>query len=155
MIIDAKELCASDIKGKGRALCIDYGDRRVGIAISDINWLISSPLTVLNSHGVYGELISIIDEYEVCLIVVGTPLPLNGDASGKQLYKVKKFISKLNDIMPNMPIITWDERQSTNGAQRVLERADISRKRFKDKIDKVAASFILEGFLSYCKTVSL
>ena len=53
MIKSANELCLNELKGRCRALCIDYGDKRIGVAISDINWEIASPLIVLESHGVY------------------------------------------------------------------------------------------------------
>ena len=150
MIIDAKELCISDIKGKGRALCIDYGDKRVGIAITDINWIIASPLTVLDSHGIYQNLVKIIEEYKVKVIIVGLPKALNGGAIGKQLDKVKRFVTKLNVLCTGAYILLWDERQSTNGAIRILDRGDVTRSQYKTKIDKIAASFILEGFLNYC-----
>ena len=151
MIIDAKELNISELKGKGRTLCIDYGDKRVGIAITDITWMIASPLTALESNGIYQKLIRIIEDYKVKVIIVGLPKALNGGASGKQLDKVKRFVTKLDVLCKGAYIILWDERQSTNGAIRILDKADISRSQYKTKIDKIAASFILEGFLDYCR----
>ena len=109
MITGADELCLNDLKGKYRALCIDYGDKRVGVAISDINWKIASPLVILESHGVYNRLLEIINEQKVGVIVIGAPLALNGGTSGNQLEKVKKFVENLEKKIEK-PIIMWDER---------------------------------------------
>lgn len=150
MIIDAKELRIGELKGKSRVLCIDYGDKRVGVAISDKNWIIASPLVVLETHKIYQKLLPIIDEYEIGLIIIGAPLALNGGTSGKQLEKVTKFAQKLDEHVQRS-IVLWDERLSTHGASRILEEAEISKYHQKNHIDKIAASFILEGFLDYCK----
>ena len=150
MIVDARELCIGDLKGQCRALCIDYGDRRVGVAVSDINWVIASPLVVLESHGVYPRLLQLVGEYEVGVLVIGLPKALNGGASGKQLQKVNKFAAKLDELKHELYLVFWDERQSTNGAIRILERTEEAQSKYKNKIDKVAASFILEGFMQHC-----
>ena len=150
MIANLNELCLNDLKGKCRALCIDYGDKRIGVAISDINWEIASPLIALESHGVYDRLLRIIDEQKVGVIVVGAPLALNGGTTGRQLEKVKKFVENLNKKVET-PIIMWDERLSTHGADRLLTNACIAKSKRKAYIDKIAASFILEGFLHYCE----
>lgn len=152
MIKSANELCLNELKGRCRALCIDYGDKRIGVAISDINWEIASPLIVLESHGVYDRLLEIINEQEVGVIVVGAPLAINGDQGGKQLEKVKRFVENLGKKV-NLPIVMWDERLSTHGADRLLTNACITKSRRKTYIDKVAASFILEGFLHYCENI--
>ena len=154
MLVSANELCLNDLKGKCRALCIDYGDKRVGLAISDINWKIASPLIVLDSNGIYGRLLKIIIEQEVEVIIVGAPLALNGGTTGKQLEKVKKFTENL-DKKVEKPIIMWDERLSTYGADRLLTNACIPQSKRKSYIDKIAASFILEGFLHYCENIDM
>ena len=154
MLVSANELCLNDLKGKCRALCIDYGDKRVGLAISDINWKIASPLIVLDSNGIYDRLLKIIIEQEVEVIIVGAPLALNGGTTGKQLEKVKKFTENL-DKKVEKPIIMWDERLSTYGADRLLTNACITQSKRKSYIDKIAASFILEGFLHYCENIDM
>ena len=154
MICDIKELCLSKFIGEGRALCVDYGDKRIGLAVSDIQWRISSPLVVLESHGVFPKIKKIITEYVVLLIVVGCPKSLSGGFGGMQNEKVKKFTEKLAEIYQNISIIYWDERMSTVAAERFLLEADVSRSKKKNTIDKVAASFILCGFLNYCDTIA-
>lgn len=150
MIVDAKELCFSHLIGKCRALCIDYGDKRTGVAISDKNWIIAYPLAVLKSNGIYRALMQIMKEYDVGLIVVGAPISLSGGESGKQLEKVKYFASGLAK-KTEAPIIFWDERLSTHGAARILQEANIKTRKQTAHIDKIAAGFILEGFLNYCE----
>ena len=154
MIASANELCLNDLKGKCRALCVDYGEKRVGVAISDINWKIASPLLVLENHGVYSRLLEIINEQDVGVIVVGAPLALNGESGGKQLEKVQRFVDNLEKKV-NTPIVMWDERLSTHGADRVLTNACITKYKRRTYIDKIAASFILEGFLYYCENIGI
>ena len=153
IVSDPKELCYIDYIGKCRVLCLDYGDKRVGVAISDINWRIASPLKVLESHGVYSDLFKLISEYSIGIVVVGAPKALNGGDSGKQFEKVKKFVEKLDELSNSksldIKIIYWDERLSSVAANRFLNESEMSISRKKKNIDKVAASFILQGFLDY------
>ena len=144
---DPKELCCSELKGKCRVLCLDYGDKRIGLAISDINWMIASPLKVLESHGVVKDLLKVANENNAGVVVVGAPKALNGGDSGKQLEKVKKFVEKLNELLPEKIILFWDERLSSVAATRFLDEAEMSLTKRKKTIDKVAASFILQGML--------
>lgn len=153
IVFDSKELCYTDYIGKCRVLSIDYGDKRVGVAVSDINWRIASPLKVLESHGVYNELFQLILDYSIGIVVVGAPKALNGGESGKQFEKVKKFVEKLEELSVSksldIKIIYWDERLSSVAANRFLDESEMSISRKKKNIDKVAASFILQGFLDY------
>lgn len=150
IIDDPKELCYPDFIGKGRALCLDYGDKRIGVAVSDIDWIIASPLKVLQSHGCYPDIIKLVSDYSVEILVIGAPKPLSGGTSGKQFEKVKKFVTKLDEIFDsNIKIIYWDERLSSVAANRFLEESEMTLSNRKKNIDKVAASFILQGFLGY------
>jgi putative Holliday junction resolvase len=148
-------------RGYTRALGLDYGDKRIGIAVSDMDWRIASPLKVINSHGCFPAILNIIDEYSVGLVVVGIPYALNGGNAGKQCEKVKKFIDKLvylvtqkftalngeaQDAFP-VQIITWDERHSSVEASGLLSDARASQKTMRACIDKIAASIILQGTL--------
>lgn len=153
LIPDIKELNACDLIGKQRALCIDYGNKRVGIAISDISWKIASPFKVLESHGVFFNLFKIIEEYSVGLVVIGAPLSLNGGESGAQHEKVKKFTEKLISLIEEknlkIDVIFWDERLSSVAANRFLSESEMTFSSKRKNIDKVAASFILQGLLDY------
>ncbi|MDR0744410.1 MAG: Holliday junction resolvase RuvX [Holosporales bacterium] len=150
LILDEKVLCYDKYVGS-RALCIDYGDKRIGIAISDITWQISSPFKVLESSGVFHNLFKIIQDNSVGLIVVGLPKALNGGSAGKQREKVEKFTNKLISLIAknkiDLDVIYWDERLSTVAAQKIVKQLELHHNK---NIDKLAASFILQGFLD-CK----
>ncbi|MDR3224427.1 MAG: Holliday junction resolvase RuvX [Holosporales bacterium] len=132
-------------------ICLDYGDKRIGVAVSDIDWQIASPLVVLQSHGCFNGIFEIINEYCVLVVVVGLPISLGGKERGAQLEKVKKFIEKLNELIEkkNIDVVIYsvDERFSTVAANRILENSGLSRTAKKRHVDKVAASFILQGVL--------
>jgi putative Holliday junction resolvase len=134
-----------------RALCLDHGTRRIGVAISDIKWIISSPLTVLESCTVFKNLIQIVKEKEVGLIVVGRPVSLNGGFGGTQMKKVMIFVEKLCSLT-DVDVILWDERLSTAGAINSMKDFKISQKKSRSVVDKIAASFILSGFLAFSST---
>lgn len=156
MIIDnPKELCYSNYIGFSRALCFDYGDKRIGVAISDINWLIASPFKILPSHGIFNDVFNIFKEYEVKFIVIGAPKTLSGIAAGKQFEKVKKFSLKLEQLIKekdlDIKIIYWDERFSSVAVSHYFDEAELSLSKRKNNVDKVAASFILQGFLDFVR----
>lgn len=148
IIKDTEELC---IAKNSRALGIDYGDKRVGIAVSDVGFSMAFPLTVLESHNIFDKLFKIIDEYNICFIVIGEPVTLSGESGGKQFDKVGKFTEKLLSIK-DIDILMWDERLSTHAAMRHISQADISRSKQNKIRDKISASFILEGALLCLKS---
>ncbi|MDR1391290.1 MAG: Holliday junction resolvase RuvX [Holosporales bacterium] len=153
IVKNPKELCYREYIGKFRVLCLDYGDERIGIALSDLNWIIASPIKVLKSHGVYPGIFQLIAEHSVGIIVVGAPKSLSGGSFGKQFIKVGKFTEKLDELISekniDVCIVYWDERLSTVAANRFLSESELSPLKKKKSIDKVAASFILQGFLDY------
>lgn len=129
-----------------RLFGLDIGDRRIGISVSDATWFIASPLTMLDRKTDWkAQLHKLLRQYPVGCFVSGLPLLMNGD-EGPQAKKVKEFIE--THIFPlNIPVYLWDERLSTCAANRALIEADMSRMKRKDNVDKVAASFILQGLL--------
>lgn len=129
-----------------RLFGLDIGDRRIGISVCDATWLIASPLTMLDRKTDWkAQLHKLLKQYPVGCFVSGLPLLMNGD-EGPQAKKVKEFIE--THIFPHgVPVYLWDERLSTCAANRALIEADMSRMKRKDNVDKVAASFILQGVL--------
>ena len=93
----------------------------------------------------FKEIATIIGQFEIENIVVGLPKNMNGTL-GKQAEIVLKWIKILIDKIP-VPVVTWDERLSTVGATKILLEADLSRRKRKKVIDKVAAVLILQGYL--------
>lgn len=157
IVNDPKELCYHNYIGKNRALCIDYGDKRIGLAVSDINWIISSPLKTLPSHGIFNTIFDILKQYGIGVVVIGAPRTLSGQSGGKQFEKIKKFVTKLEELQEkrggDLKIVYWDERFSSVAANRYFEEAGMSVSKRKENIDKVAASFILQGFINFAKSL--
>ncbi len=135
-----------------RILGIDVGRKRIGLALSDPCFMIASPFKVIDRKTfgeVSGQLLKIIEAEDVEGLVVGLPLEMRGD-EGRSSQSVRHFVYnflKLKDL----PIVFWDERYSTVAVTRTLLEADMSRERRSQVVDKMAASFILQGFLDALK----
>jgi putative Holliday junction resolvase len=129
-----------------RILGLDVGEKRIGVAISDPTNTIAQPLTVVERDGGEIERISdIVSENDVGEIVIGYPRNMDGSA-GTMAEKVSAF-SDLISKRIDLPVTFIDERLSTAEAERMMISADLSRKKRKKSIDKVAAAIILEGRL--------
>ncbi|MCX7875831.1 MAG: Holliday junction resolvase RuvX [Melioribacteraceae bacterium] len=135
-----------------RILAIDYGAKRIGIAITDPLNIFAYPLTTLqNDKNFLENLLKILKEYNVVKIIVGVPLKESGENSSTSLI-VEKFVDELKKRI-DLPIVLIDERYSSEIAkQRIIETV-VSKKKRRDKslIDKNAAAVILEDYL---KTIS-
>ncbi len=139
-----------------RLLGIDLGDKTMGLSLSDVTWTIATPYQTLkrqSDNQAIDQLITVIRTFKVAGIVMGYPLNMNG-SPGPQSEKVLKFIEKLLSNF-DIPVFLWDERLSTMAVTRTLVNADISRKKQKKAVDKMAASYILQGVLDSLKYVSL
>ena len=129
-----------------RILGLDVGEKRIGIAISDPTNTIAQPLTVVERDG--GEIDRISDivvENDVGEIVIGYPRNMDGSA-GAMAEKIDRFAELVSKRI-GVPVTFIDERLSTAEAERMMISADLSRKKRKKSIDKVAAAIILEGRL--------
>lgn len=136
-------------KRKGRRLCIDFGKKKLGIAISDPTGTIAQPLSVIerkNDDLDIEKIRQIIDMYDVKKIVVGLPLKLSGQV-GQSALEVHHFSEKLGSALTEVDIDTWDERMSTVFAEREMIRDNVRRKRRKEVIDQLAATIILQSYL--------
>ena len=133
---------------KGRILALDVGRKRIGVAVSDEWQWTAQPLTVIkrkDDEGVFKTIANLVEEQEVIKVVVGLPVTLRGEI-GHAAKEVLGFVEKLKKRL-SMPIITWDEALTTAEAEEILLEADLSRKRRKQVIDKLAAALILESYL--------
>ena len=131
-----------------RIMGLDVGDKRIGIALSDLMGWTAQGLKTLertNTKDDLKELERIANENQVHKIVVGLPKNMNGTL-GPQSEKVQKFAAALKN-RTNLEMIYWDERLSTVAAERSLIQADVRRKKRKTVIDKVAATYILQNYL--------
>lgn len=129
------------------------------MALSDEMRLTAQPFGTLTLKGehdfkkIFSELFQILRQNEVLVIVTGLPINMNG-TEGPQAEKVRHFVEKFRHFLKNQKTnpdqwewIFWDERLSTTGAERHLIEADLSRAKRKKVIDKMAAVFILQGYL--------
>jgi putative Holliday junction resolvase len=131
-----------------RTMGLDVGTHTIGVAISDELGITAQGLKTLRRKSMeedFKEIATIIGQFEIENIVVGLPKNMNGTL-GKQAEIVLKWIKTLIDKIP-VPVVTWDERLSTVGATKILLEADLSRRKRKKVIDKVAAVLILQGYL--------
>ncbi len=134
----------------GRILAIDYGARRIGIAVSDPMRVTAQSLPTIAAKGlqkILSELETIVDEKRVTEIVVGMPLNLKGEMTAAA-QKVEKFIHHLQGRF-KLPVHSWDERWTSIAAQRTIWEFGKSPSRHKDKVDQISAMLILQSFLDH------
>lgn len=127
---------------------LDYGDRRIGVALSDVFGWTAQGLEVIDRRreGIELERITaLVKEHEVSEIVVGLPKNMNGTI-GPRGEICMEFAEMLRESLC-LPVHLWDERLSTVSAERTLVEADVSRKKRKQVVDKMAASLILQNYL--------
>lgn len=131
-----------------RIIGLDIGTKRTGIAVSDETKIFSLPLTVIEASDMRSwicRISEICHEYPVSCVVVGFPLNQHGE-EGNDAKRINQYIVLLQEQI-KVPVIKWDERFTTAQAERLLITADVSRKRRKQHIDKIAASIILQSYL--------
>ncbi|MCT4565378.1 MAG: Holliday junction resolvase RuvX [Maledivibacter sp.] len=131
-----------------RLMGLDVGDKTIGVAVSDLLGLTAQGVETIRRTGnkaAINRLREIISEKNVEKIVVGLPKNMNGTL-GPQGEKTLNFVEKLKEKI-NIEIVLWDERLTTVAAEKMLISADVSRKKRKKVIDKVAAVYILQGYL--------
>ena len=137
---------------KSRLLGIDPGKKRVGLAISDEDKLVSTPLKTIikkNNSDLVKEIRKIIEENNIKGIVVGNPINMDGSKgpSAQSANDFAKFLS--NNI--SIPVTMWDERLSTEGAFNLSSNLDVNVSKKVKKLDQNAASFILQGAIDYIR----
>jgi putative Holliday junction resolvase len=134
-----------------RILGLDFGMKTIGVAVSDpLGWT-AQGLEIIrreeenNLKKSIVRLKEICSQYEVESIVLGYPKNMN-NTEGERVEKTKQFKKRIEKEL-KLPVELWDERLSTVGAERILLEADLSRAKRKNVIDKMAAVFILQGYL--------
>lgn len=131
-----------------RILALDHGTKRIGIAVSDELKMIATPLEFIPAEpylDFLARLKEIIREKEVELILVGMPRNMDG-SYGPAALKVQEFVAVLKDKIA-IPIQLWDERLTSAQAQRFLIQGGVRRADRKEKVDKMAASILLQSYL--------
>lgn len=133
-----------------KILCVDYGDSRTGLAISDEGEILASPLETVYMHD-FDRCAEMVAEAarknKAGMIVVGDPINMNG-TRGERSEKCHLFADKLREML-NIPVKMWDERSSTVTAINYMNDINKRGKKRKAVLDQVAAAVILDSFLEY------
>lgn len=149
IVTDPSELAVAINKGE-RLFGLDLGEKTIGIALSDVMLTVATPLETIarRKFALDAEtLIALIKKHGVGGLVVGLPLNMNG-TEGPSAQSARAFVRNFL-AKHDLPVLLWDERLSTAAVTRTLLEADVSRAKRKDVVDKMAASFILQGVLDY------
>ena len=131
-----------------RFLGLDYGSKRIGVALSDPDGTMAFPIETIQvkpdgSH--FNDIKTIIDAYQVAKLVVGLPYNMDGSL-GDRAREVMRWGGQ-NEALLGIPVIFWDERLSTSEAHEMLIGINVKGRKRKSIVDKIAASIILRGYL--------
>ncbi len=132
-----------------RYLGLDIGDRTIGVAVSDLLGLTAQGVETIRRKNLSSDIArlgELMQQYETRELVSGYPKNMNG-SEGERCEVVRSFIDEVKKVYPDIHVMFWDERLSTVAATRSLLEADLSRRKRKKVIDKMAAVFILQGYL--------
>ena len=129
-----------------RILAIDYGSKRTGLAMSDPLGITAQPLKTVPTEKLVCELLELHEEYELDKLIMGLPIRMNGE-EGPAAQNIRKIKSMLEN-KTKLAIELVDERLSTSGMQKTLIAGDVSRAKRKLVIDKLAATYLLQGYLA-------
>jgi putative pre-16S rRNA nuclease len=131
-----------------RILALDPGTKRIGVALSDEMRWIAQPLETYERRTLDADVAHIgklIRDHEVGQVIMGMPLRLDG-RMGTEAERVEKFKAHLEEAL-SISVIAWDERLTSKSAEAMLIEADVSRKKRKGAIDRVAAAILLQSYL--------
>ena len=150
-MIDIEDFKKS-IGKKSRLLGIDPGKNRIGLAISDENKLVSTPLKTIikkNNSNFINEIKEIILENNIKGIIVGNPINMDG-TKGSSAQSANDFAKYLSNNI-SIPVTMWDERLSSEGAFNLSSNLDVNISKKVEKLDQNAAAFILQGAIDYIR----
>ena len=131
-----------------RILGLDYGESRIGVAVSDLLGMLATPLDTICEKDREKQLektIAVARQYDCGKIVVGYPKHMDGTIGHRAEY-TEEFAKELSQRL-GVEYVMWDERLSSAEAHRILETGGVSGKKRKTKVDKIAAVLILQGYL--------
>lgn len=132
-----------------RIIALDVGDKTIGIAVSDELCITAQGVEVIRRTSLdkdFRRLAELVDQYNIETFLIGLPKNMNGTI-GPRGELVQKFAEQLAEKFPTKKMLLWDERLSTVAAEKALISADVNRAKRRKVIDKMAAVFILQGYL--------
>ncbi|MFW6123741.1 MAG: Holliday junction resolvase RuvX [Acidobacteriota bacterium] len=131
-----------------RILGIDYGDKNIGLAVSDKMLITAQPLKSYKARSKREDaqfFKNLILKHKITKIVIGLPLRMNG-SEGTRVQRTKKFAAWLKNTL-NIPIVYWDERLTTKQASQIMRERGLSHKKKKELVDQISAVIILSSYL--------
>ena len=148
MLVPSASEFAALLPPEARLLGLDVGEKTIGLALSDARRTIASPLSTIERSKFSKDieaLKKIIADHAVGGLVIGYPVNMDGSL-GPRTQSIRTFAAHLQKPI-DLPMLLWDERMSTMVVERVMLDADLSRQRRQQLVDKLAASYMLQGFL--------
>lgn len=148
MLVATAPEFAKLLPSQGRLLALDVGDTTIGLATSDLLRSIATPLETISRSKLLKDvamLQSTIEKHKICGLIIGYPLNMDGSA-GPRIQSTRTFVSNISKHI-TLPMFFWDERMSTMAVERTMLEADLSRQRRAQLVDKLAASYMLQGYL--------
>lgn len=136
-----------------RIMGLDFGSKTVGVAISDPLLITAQGITTICRKGenklrqTLAQIEALIQEYEVSEIVLGDPKHMNAEEGERS--RLSGEFKEMLERRTGLPVILWDERLTTVAAEKALMEANVRREHRKEYVDKIAAVFILQGYLDY------
>ena len=134
----------------GRILAIDYGRKRVGIAVTDELKIIANSLTTVHSKDVIQFLKDYLSKEKVECFVVGLPKQMSGEVSESERF-ITPFVNQLKKVFPEIPVERYDERFTSKMASRTMIEAGLKKKDRQNKalVDSISATLILQSYLQF------
>ena len=132
-----------------RVLAVDWGTRRIGVAVSDELWSLARPLPTLSVNSpreAATALAGLAKEYEVEIMVLGDPVHMSG-REGSSSQRVRRLADRLQALLPEVRFVMWDERLSSHQAMEILKSRQEKIRGAPGRLDQVAAAILLQSFL--------
>ena len=146
---------AARLPAAARLLGLDLGTKTIGLALSDLGRRIATPMETIRRKKFsldVAELLAVCEKQQIAGLVIGLPLNMDG-SEGPRVQATRAFVRNLVPLT-TLPIAYWDERLSTTAVTRTLLEADTSRAKRAEVVDKMAASFILQGALDRMRRIA-
>ncbi|MFD2649680.1 Holliday junction resolvase RuvX [Devosia albogilva] len=144
----ADDLPITDLPATGKLMGLDLGTKTIGVAISDAMRYSATPVETIKRTKFTQDaarIVELVEQNQVVAIVLGLPLNMDG-SEGPRVQSTRAFARNLVRLLP-LPLAFWDERLSTSAVTRMMIDADLRRDRRAEIVDKLAASYILQGAL--------
>jgi putative holliday junction resolvase len=134
----------------GRIIAIDYGNKRVGLAVTDELRIIATALSTVSTHEAVAYLQQYVSKEKVDLFVVGLPMRLNFKESALT-HNISAFIKQLNKVIPDIPVERYDERFTSKMAFQTMIDAGLNKSDRRDKalVDRISATIILQSYMEF------